>query len=282
MGVTRIDVISCQMKIYGTDQIVYTPNNIPQILTWVKPNSRVLEFGPGMGYMTRYMKEQLHCHVVAVEINPVMAETIALYAEQVIVSDIDTGSWEQELQGQSFDYVLFADVLEHLRNPLGTLETVVRYGDCILTSVPNIGHSSIILSLLDGEFEYQNMGLLDDTHIHFFTRKSLVDMTSQCGLICTDNKDTILMYPSSSEFHKYYSSHIGASWAIAKTPDSAVYQFVDRWEKNNDTHYRRKPYSVSFVRYLKIIVSEVVRRVVFSSKYLRENKRIRRLWQQVK
>ena len=50
------------MKIYGTDQIVYTPNNIPQILMWVKPNSRVLEFGPGMGYMTRYMKEQLHCH----------------------------------------------------------------------------------------------------------------------------------------------------------------------------------------------------------------------------
>ena len=102
------------MKIYGTDQIVYTPNNIPQILMWVKPNSRVLEFGPGIGYMTQYIKEQLHCHVIAVEINPVMAETIALYAEQVIVSDIDTGSWEQELQGQYFDYILFADVLESI------------------------------------------------------------------------------------------------------------------------------------------------------------------------
>ncbi len=270
------------MKLYGTDQIVYTQENVPPILTWIEPNTHVLEFGPGMGYMTRYMKERLCCKVTAIEINPIMAKTIAQYAEEVIIADIDTDDWETTLQDKHFEYIIFADVLEHLHNPLETLRKAIRYGDSVLTSVPNIGHCSIILSLLDGEFEYQNMGLLDDTHIHFFTRKSLTKMTHECGLVCTDNKDTVMPYPSSSEFHKYYSSHIRASWSIARTPDSAVYQFVDRWEKSNDKQYKRRAYKVSFALYLKIIFTEILRRIVLSNKHLRENKSIRRLWHRVK
>ena len=175
------------------------------ILGFVSPGSRVLEFGPATGYMTKFMQEQLHCKVTCIELIPEMAQLTSQYAEKMIVADIDLGEWEKELDG-TYDYIIFADVLEHLRSPGKAIQKSMKYlsaNGCMLTSIPNIGHNAVIMSLLKGKFEYTNDGLLDDTHIHFFTRQSMRDMFEKEGLICIAEKSRIRR-PSSTEFQEFY------------------------------------------------------------------------------
>ena len=85
----------------------------------------------------------------------------------------------------SFDHIVFADVLEHLRNPLKVLtcaKGLLKDGGTILVSVPNLAHNSVMIDLLNHKFEYRSTGLLDDTHIHFFTKSSLEEMIAEAGL----------------------------------------------------------------------------------------------------
>ena len=83
-----------------------------------------------------------------------------------------------------FDYIIFGDVLEHLFDPEKVLEKVRRYmkkDARLLISIPNVIHMSVILQLLKGEFEYKDAGILDRTHVRFFTIKSAIKMIKKCG-----------------------------------------------------------------------------------------------------
>lgn len=214
-------------KIYGTDgESSYTP---PPLLSWVTPGSSVLELGSAMGYMTRYMKEELDCKVTGVEISAEMAKHAARYADQMIVGNLDTDPWDESIEGP-FDYVVMGDVLEHLRNPQKTLQKAVRLlkpTGYILSSVPNISHNAVLLGLLKGEFDYQSYGLLDDTHVHFFTRKSMFELFNGCGLVCQDENSN-LMRPDATELKKYYGFNLQSIFLIRR-PDAHVYQFVNKW-----------------------------------------------------
>ena len=84
----------------------------------------------------------------------------------------------------SFDYVIFADVLEHLINPEAVLKKIRDYlkpSGYVLASIPNIMHYSVILELLKGNFTYQDSGILDKTHMRFFTLKEIEKMFNRCG-----------------------------------------------------------------------------------------------------
>lgn len=226
-------------KIYGTDgDCSYTP---PPLLSWVTPGSSVLELGAAMGYMTRYMKEELGCKVTGVEISIEMAKYATRYAEQMIVGNLDTDPWDESIEGP-FDYVVMGDVLEHLRNPRKTLEKAVRLlkpTGCILSSVPNISHNAVIIGLLKGEFDYQSYGLLDDTHVHFFTRKSMFELFNGCGLVCQDENSN-LMRPDATELHKYYAFRF-LRMLLIRRPDAHVYQFVNKWGLAEEGTLVRQP-----------------------------------------
>lgn len=241
------------MKTYG-DKVDYAHDPVPAILKWVTPGSKVLEFGPARGYMTRYMKKELNCQVTCVELNEKMRPLLEPYAAQVIIDDLEENTWDKKLDS-TFDYILFADVLEHLRNPQETLRKAARLGRCILTSVPNIGHASVLLSLLEGKFQYQPYGLLDDTHVHFFTRRSLEQMMHAVGFYSMDEESTIRLYPSLTELHTYYVKHGGCAWAIVRAPDSGVYQFVQKWEKAiGPILEKSRSKKVSLLRGVKILL----------------------------
>ena len=227
-----------KLKVYGSDELHYNVENLPQILHWVTPNSRVLEFGPAMGYMTRYMKENLHCSVTAVELSEEMAQYAKKHAEKVVVANLDTDAWEDEVEG-TFDYILFADVLEHLRDPEKVLQlatTFLNPTGSILTSIPNIGHSAVIMSLLDGEFEYSKYGLLDSTHIHFFTRKSIANMMTNCGLGCISERNAITT-PGNTELKKFFIQHISAIPTMINRKDILVYQFINQWKRKTEIEH---------------------------------------------
>ena len=224
-----------KLKTYGSKELEYNAQNSPQILQWIEPNSRVLEFGPAMGYMTRYMKHSLHCNITAVELSEEMAQYTKQYTEKIIIANLDTDRWEKEIDGL-FDYILFSDVLEHLKDPEKVLKLATAFlkpDGSILTSIPNIGHSAIILSLLDGEFNYTQYGLLDSTHIHFFTRKSIVNMMENCNLSCQSEKNSITT-PGSTELKKFFIKHLYSIPSILNKDDALVYQFVNQWKNKTE------------------------------------------------
>lgn len=81
--------------------------------------------------------------------------------------------------GVKFDLIIFGDVLEHLRDPLGAIEyckTLLNPGGRIAASIPNLMNISVIKLLLNGDFPYEDAGLLDRTHIHMFTYNEIIKM----------------------------------------------------------------------------------------------------------
>jgi GT2 family glycosyltransferase/2-polyprenyl-3-methyl-5-hydroxy-6-metoxy-1,4-benzoquinol methylase len=169
---------------YDFELELNTGNSLALILESVKPGSKVLEFGPAKGRMTRYLRQTLNCEVAIVEIDEDAYNSASQYAQWSCCGDIETFEWAHSFQGLKFDYVILADVLEHLHDPGALLRCVrdfLRPEGELLLSVPNIAHFSIIEGLLEDRFEYGPTGLLDEGHIKFFTRRSLARTLKDAG-----------------------------------------------------------------------------------------------------
>jgi O-antigen biosynthesis protein len=200
-----------------------------KIVSLVPPATRVLEFGCATGYMTEVLKNRLGCTVTGVEINPEAAALAEQHAERVIVGDAEKIDYAAELAGEEFDVVLFADVLEHLKEPGDVLRRVrpfVAENGVVIASIPNVAHGSVRLALLSGEFRYRDWGLLDDTHLRFFTRASIQDLFEETGYVVThwvrqrlDVGETEISVPTVPDAVR--------EW-LASDPETTTYQFVLR------------------------------------------------------
>ena len=105
------------------------------------------------------------------------------FASHVHVLDLDTQQLSSVESGR-FDVIMLGDVIEHLRDPLATvadLVTLLDDGGRLIVSVPNVSHIDVRLMLLEGTWAYQHDGLLDDTHLRWFTNRSLSQLLSQVG-----------------------------------------------------------------------------------------------------
>jgi 2-polyprenyl-3-methyl-5-hydroxy-6-metoxy-1,4-benzoquinol methylase len=153
------------------------------ILGWLAEGRgrRLLDVGAADGLLARLLTER-GWKVTALEADPAAAAAGAAHCERMIVADLDAGV--PPLPGE-FDAVVCADVLEHLRDPLGTLVALRRAlapGGVVAISIPNVAHLWVRLSLLAGRFEYADRGILDRTHLRFFTRRSLRALVAAAGL----------------------------------------------------------------------------------------------------
>ena len=149
---------------YDFDLELYEDNPLAWIADRVAVSSRVLEFGSADGRLTRYLKENKNCLVDIVEIDEESGKKAALYANRAFVGsgegDIEKYCWL--LDGEKYDFIIFADVLEHLLHPWEVVKkckkALVPQGQ-ILASVPNIAHNSIIIDLINDRFTYHPTGL---------------------------------------------------------------------------------------------------------------------------
>ncbi len=163
------------MSIDGPIDVGTSSNSQSLLLRRVPANSRVLEFGPGPGRMTRYLVEEMGCQVVTVERDPAFSREAARWAKTALCEDIEHYGWASTLSGERFDCILFADVLEHLGDPwqvVARAKTLLADDGLLLISVPNVGHASVVLALLSDSWELNDSGLLDRTHLRFFTHQS--------------------------------------------------------------------------------------------------------------
>ena len=151
----------------------------------VRKGDRILEFGCSRGEFAAYVTENFGCSVVGVEISAEALDMARDSLEKSILADIERDDWESELAGEKFDVIMYADVLEHLREPEKAIERALKYlkeDGRVIFSVPNIAHSDIILKLLQNRFDYTDIGLLDNTHIHFFGMANIPEFCSRSGL----------------------------------------------------------------------------------------------------
>jgi SAM-dependent methyltransferase len=143
---------------------------------------QVLEVGCSVGHVTEHLVAAGNT-VVGVELDPDAAEQASAWATNVHVLDLDVDRLSAVESGR-FDVIMLGDVIEHLRDPLGTLSDVVTLLENdgrLIVSVPNVSHIDIRLMLLEGTWEYQHDGLLDDTHLRWFTNESLRRLLGQLG-----------------------------------------------------------------------------------------------------
>ena len=205
-------------------------------------NKRVLETGCATGYMSRVLVER-GCRVVGVELDPVAARQAEQYCERVIVGNLDQLDLGEQLEPGSFDVVVFGDVLEHLRDPLRCLRQIrplLAPDGYVVASVPNIAHGAVRLSLLRGDFEYQSLGLLDETHVHFFTRASMEEMLHQAGFVMARlERVTLGLFDTELKLTREdFSPEVVEQ--LSHDPEALTYQFVTKALQDNGTDVIRE------------------------------------------
>jgi 2-polyprenyl-3-methyl-5-hydroxy-6-metoxy-1,4-benzoquinol methylase len=194
----------------------------------VPEGSRVLEFGCATGYMSKVLKEERSCSVVGVEIDPEAAELAKEHCDRVVVADAETLDFEEAFEEERFDAILFADVLEHFRDPGAVLRRIRPFlaeEGRVVASLPNIAHASVRLALMQGEFRYRDTGLLDDTHLRFFTRAGVQDLFESSGFVITLWERRRQDIEDSEVRVSLPVPDVAREW-LAADPDSTTYQFV--------------------------------------------------------
>lgn len=155
------------------------------ILRKIIPCSTILEFGCATGRMTKYLKNALGCQVYIVEYDKDAFDVAMQYAFDGVCDDILSLSWMEKFQDVQFDAILFVDVLEHLTQPnvaLSKAAEMLKDSGQIYISIPNIAHNDIILKALNNHFDYMDLGILDDTHVHFWGYENIIPFANSNGL----------------------------------------------------------------------------------------------------
>jgi methionine biosynthesis protein MetW len=150
-------------------------------MSFIKPGTRVLDIGCGTGSVTETIMRERNVEIVGLEPNPERAEAARGRGFAVI-----NGIYAKDVPDHhgKFDYILFLDVLEHLSDPSAMLTEVagaLNEGGCIIASIPNVAHWSVRFDLLFGKFDYVPLGIMDATHLRWFTRKSVIRLFEASG-----------------------------------------------------------------------------------------------------
>lgn len=199
------------MSKYNVELDLETENSLSIIIKQIRPKARVLEFGPAHGRLTRYLKESLDCIVDIIELDENAGKEASFYARHALIGselgNIENYQWESKLDGNKYDFIIFADVLEHLYSPSKVLQSIKSFlsnNGVVIISVPNVGHDGVLLELFNEEFNYRDTGLLDDTHIRFFTYQNLLNMVNDSGFIAI-NEAAYYAEVLQTEFSKHFT-----------------------------------------------------------------------------
>lgn len=151
-----------------------------------KTASRILDIGCSNGALGAELKKSHRATVHGIEFSPEMAAMAAESLDQVHVGDATAIVAGDTLDGETYDAIICADLLEHLIDPWTTLRDARQYlapGGIVITSIPNIRHISTISNLVfRGLWPHRDRGIHDRTHVRFFTRRSVTELFADADL----------------------------------------------------------------------------------------------------
>jgi SAM-dependent methyltransferase len=190
---------------------------------------RALDVGAADGFLAAELSAR-GWKVTALERDPAQAARAAARCEQALTVDLERQT--PTLAGL-YDAAVYGDVLEHLSDPLRVMRELGRHlapGAAVIVSVPNVAHLSVRLSLLFGRFEYGDRGILDRTHLRFFTRHTFVEFLGRAGLAVRELLVTPAPLPLvvPERFHGLWldALHRLSAGAARVWPGGLAYQFV--------------------------------------------------------
>jgi len=189
-----------------------------KIIRFIGQNKKVLDVGCSEGILSKRMKLN-NCKVVGVELDAKAAQNAVRYCQELIIGDVESIHLNQKYENY-FDIIIFADVLEHLKEPLDLLKRFKKYlndDGYIIISIPNISNWRIRFQLLFGNFGYGEYGILDNGHLRFFNEKSAKKMVNDAGFEILNFDLTI---GDVKRFSKILHS-IGMLW-----PNMLAFQFL--------------------------------------------------------
>ena len=148
---------------------------------------RILDVGCSNGALGRFLQQaQPERSVSGIEFDAVFAQEAAKHLEYVVHADLNLLDWRLAFGDRRFDCIIFADVLEHLIDPLSCLRQAVQYlqpQGCFVISLPNIRHLSAMSAIFfKGHFPQRDRGIFDRTHLRWFTYADALQLLEDCGL----------------------------------------------------------------------------------------------------
>jgi glycosyltransferase involved in cell wall biosynthesis len=202
-----------------------------QIIDWIERERprEVLEVGTATGYLSAEMTRR-NCVVTGIEQDAEMAKAAELHCARMIVGDVESLDFSQL---GMYDAIVLGDVVEHLRDPRKFLQKIGKHLNPhgkILMSLPNVANIWVRLNLLFGRFNYSRVGILDETHLRFFTLESSKKIAAESGLEVISTSVTPiplpLILPSTSKGRALSFLHV-LNWGMARLRKTLFgYQFI--------------------------------------------------------
>jgi SAM-dependent methyltransferase len=208
----------------------YSSHSVILDLLGAGNNRRVLDVGAAHGYLAAVLRNR-GFRVTGIEADRALAEEAAKYCETCFRANLDDPLPDLVHQ---FNAVVFGDVLEHLKDPLDLLRKIagqyLAKDGIVIISLPNVANFYVRLKLLAGQFDYAERGILDRTHLRFFTRRTFCEMLDEAGLEIVQLTATPLPLPLI--VNKRYQGrlfklvHAFSAWISRHWQTMFGYQFV--------------------------------------------------------
>ncbi len=196
----------------------------------VTAGARVLDVGCGSGALGRFLRERKACECDGLTHNPEELEIARSSYRRVELVDLESRPASEAFSGTFYDFVVCADVLEHLRNceeVLSDLARLLAPEGSLLVSVPNVCYVGVLASMLQGRFAQTREGVLDATHVRFFDLAALKVLATGCGLAVVA-VDRVIRQPAETEF-RFLDFELmppaQKTWLL-NAPEALTYEYV--------------------------------------------------------
>lgn len=215
--------------VYNREVSAAERTSLNLIAAHITPQSTVLDLGCGTGALGRWLVQRSDCTIDGVTLSETEAGQARAVYRKVIVGDLGQLALTPHFALGTYDFIVCADVLEHLADPAALLDAcrpLLSPHGRLLTSVPNAAYCGLVAELMHGNFEYRDEGLLDRTHLRFFTRKTLTEFLS-ANHWRIESLETVHRDLPDSEFKTPFDALPPAvSRYLLAAPDALTYQFI--------------------------------------------------------
>lgn len=220
------------LHVYAREIRADERTSLSLLASHISAGARVLDLGCGSGALGRFLSARDGIQAGPIDGLTISADEAHLaqaHYRRVEVANLDQVQLADLFATGSYDYIVCADVLEHVRHSaqvLAACKALLAPGGRILLSIPNVGYSGLVAELMAGEFRYRPEGLLDDTHVRFYTRSTLMRFLHENGWTA-EQVETVERPLPESEFRVAFDA---LSEPVARhllaMPDSLTYQFI--------------------------------------------------------